>query len=850
MMSLLWLPLIHIDSKLAYADSTTLYQMKTDAATLPMARELGTKSPSSSASSATTVGRAKGWVEVLSQGGVGTMNDVPPEPSGHGFLYDVTTLEAQKFVAGSWTGYQEIKTNSGSMTADIYIRVFKYSADGTFTPIVETAMLNSYFTSTNTRFISAPTLASEAAFDTGDKLYFDVVLNILENNAGNAGSIRINENSIHSKLVTPPYEALGEPILKRVEIEGLWPMILNTMAGEPLQSRATAIYSNGISRNVTSSTKFASSNPAIATISNAGLVTALSGGETVINATYGGVTGSFQLKVSPPPVKTPRSPATDTELDAIVKSTLDGMNSYGWDPVNKGIFINWRRDNPDMVQCNSTVCDDRSHPTRHDSQNDIRTLQHLYWYKWRHPGDTSMDAAIARILPTVKSKFGTTSSPKGWMYYVLLRIYEYVDNPNDKAYWQNVIVNWADKQYADIDPAAGVQHGRVANCDCGTNTIYLDDAYRVDHQVEMGAALVDAGTRFQRPEWIAAGYKQTMTAYEQAFSNEYNLFTRIYVLRDSVYGSNIKWDTQAKLGEQSEEVDALLRAGAVTTDPKIRSDFFNIAAKMLNGLRDQPIHDKQNGGYYFKMYAGRNFDGKPAGSVETQTKEMRQGSLLGTFHLANMLISPANQWAEQETEMRAMLANTLTDSPSGMFLPDTGEFTGTLNGYSVSNAGYTYNLNADWTVYHMENWVSNESNSLALLGIQQVLTSGLGDGSSDPVLSVTGLSTIVAGAKSQVGVSAEYSSGLSVDVTGAVQYSSSSPAVASVSSSGLITALQAGTTTITARYAGKEAVFILTVNSNNPGHNKDVNPGHNKDANPGHNKDVNPGQNKESEESA
>lgn len=811
MLLLLFMPLLSVNPTRAYADSLTLYQMKTDATTLSTARELGTKSPSSSASSATVVGNRTGWVEVLGQGGTGTVSDEPPVPSGHGFLYDTSLLEDQKFAAGSWTGYEEIKTNSGTMTGDIYIRVFKYSADGTFTPIVEERMPNSTFGSTNTRFSSAPAFADEVIFDTNDKLYLDVIVNIISNNAGSSGSIRINENSLYSKLVTPPYEALGEPVLKSVVLEGLWPMTLNTMAGEPLQTKVTAKYSNGISRNVTGASQFTTSNSSIATVSNAGLVTAITSGDTVISATYGGVTGTYQLKIAPAPVKTPRGPATDVELDAIVKDTLDGMNSYGWDPVNKGIFINWRRDTPDRVQCSSSNCDDRNHPTRHDSQNDIRALQHLYWYKWRHPGDTYMDAAIERILPTVKSKFGTTSSPKGWMYYVLLRIYEFVDNPTDKAYWENVIINWADKQYADIDPAIGVQHGRTANCDCGATTIYLDDAYRVDHQVEMGAALVDAGTRFNRPEWVAAGYKQTMTAYGQAFSHEYNLFTRIYVLNDAVYGSNKKWDTQAKLGEQSEEVDALLRAGAITTDPKIRSDFFDIAANMLNGLRDQPIHDKISGGYFFKMFVGTNFDGKPSGFVDTSTKEMRQGSLLGTFHLGNMLISPANQWAEQEAEMRAMLANTLTDSPSGMYLPNTGEFTGSLNGYPVSNAGYTYNLNSDWSIYHMENWVSNESNSLALLGIQQVLSPGLGDGVTEASLSIEALSPLLAGQTAKVKVSAVYHKDLLVDVTEAVRYTSSNPSVAIVSAKGLITAKQAGTTTITASYDGKEISVIRTI---------------------------------------
>lgn len=75
--------------------------------------------------------------------------------------------------------------------------------------------------------------------------------------------------------------------------------------------------------------------------------------------------------------------------------------------------------------------------------------------------------------------------------------------------------------------------------------------------------------------------------------------------------------------------------------------------------------------------------------------------------------------------MRAMVANTINDAPSGMLLPNTRPAGEMLNGYPTSNAGYAYELNTDWTIYDIENWISNESNSLALLGIQQVLTSGL-----------------------------------------------------------------------------------------------------------------------------
>ncbi|NOU94127.1 hypothetical protein GC093_13010 [Paenibacillus sp. LMG 31456] len=64
---------------------------------------------------------------------------------------------------------------------------------------------------------------------------------------------------------------------------------------------------------------------------------------------------------------------------------------------------------------------------------------------------------------------------------------------------------------------------------------------------------------------------------------------------------------------------------------RLRGRLFSISTYLA--LRTQPIHDTTNGGYFGKMYVGTNNDGKLAGDVSND-KEMRQGSLLGTLHIA------------------------------------------------------------------------------------------------------------------------------------------------------------------------------------------------------------------------
>ncbi|WP_455498702.1 hypothetical protein [Coprobacter sp.] len=436
--------------------------------------------------------------------------------------------------------------------------------------------------------------------------------------------------------------------------------------------------------------------------------------------------------------------------DTVAFETLVGISGYGWDPINKGIYINWHRDFPNQINNTSGGdFEERNTDTRHDAQNDIRALQHYYWFKALHNNTDFFDRAIKRLLPTVKSKYAKPSIAKGWLYYVLLRLMEYTDNPDDKEFWENAIMYWGQNVYNMIDHDLGVYYQtNMGNCDCGSSTIYLDKAYRVDHQVEAGAAMVHAGTRFNKPEWVDAGFRQVLTTYEHAFSEKYGMFGRIYLLGNSGYKKNSDgtktiydysafqnklWDGQAKLGEVSEEADALLKAAAITTNPEIRDKFVEIATKMLDALRIQPVHDRNYGGFYQMMYVADSGDGKKAGKVMDTKKEMRQASLLGTYNFANRFLE--NQWQDMEREMYYVLVNTQTDTPKGMFLPDVEVSEGeTINGYRKTLAGYSFQLSSDWSVYGKsvaENWVSNESNSLILLGLFEYLTAKYVDGYDD-----------------------------------------------------------------------------------------------------------------------
>lgn len=427
------------------------------------------------------------------------------------------------------------------------------------------------------------------------------------------------------------------------------------------------------------------------------------------------------------PGKKVPAPPSRQAAEQIVRNTLNGMNSFGWDDKNHGIFINWRRPDPSQVQCRPGKCDAADNPTRHDPLNDVRTLQSLYWYKSRHPEDTTYDAAIDRLIPGTRARYANTTLNKGYLYPVFLRLAQYATTPEDRKLWQQTLVHWAEGQYQRIDPALGVQHNRQGNCDCGANTIYLDDAYRVGFEVENGAALIHAGTVAHHPEWVKAGYRELRTAYDQAYSQEYHLFGRIYVIADHKYGKGLLWDTQATPNDASEEADLILRAALVATDPVMREFLLTLVKQMLDALRSLPLHDRVHGGFTSAFYIADHFDGHKKGTVRASGREARQLSLLGTLDLANKTMSPHNQWADIEDEELVMALHTVDDPVPGMRLPDTipapAPF---LHGYPESTGGYMYSLTLNFQLIQHEqgpeNWISAEACNLALIGLQQWLT--------------------------------------------------------------------------------------------------------------------------------
>jgi hypothetical protein len=95
------------------------------------------------------------------------------------------------------------------------------------------------------------------------------------------------------------------PTVSGLTIQGA--NVVFSAAGQTLQLTALVLMSNGTTQNQTSAATWSSDNPAVATVSNAGLVTAVGEGAATISATYSGqrstfgVSATFAFRTPDPP---------------------------------------------------------------------------------------------------------------------------------------------------------------------------------------------------------------------------------------------------------------------------------------------------------------------------------------------------------------------------------------------------------------------------------------------------------------------------------------------------------------------------------------------------------------------
>ncbi len=374
-------------------------------------------------------------------------------------------------------------------------------------------------------------------------------------------------------------------------------------------------------------------------------------------------------------------------IDTIVRQVLTNMHLHAWNPsamthgvVTGGLFINWRMDDPALTNATRPGPDGNAQHD-HDPQVDLLYLTSLAEYQQLHPLDHTYDADLRRALTLVLADFQKYSLPKGWIYFYLLKDATMMHSNALLQEAHTVASNFYTVWY---DPRLMFVYDRT----------HSPGAYNADHTLTCGAALIDAGLRWQQPQWVQAGENTIAHTITVALDPHYHLF--YYGMTVTSDGRDRVANYKAKPDVQGQAVDALLTAYSLTH----RRQYLDVASQVLHGLFvSSGLWDEQHSGFFFALDMRK-------GVVIPAYKETRGQSLvLLAVHHYNQLAQ--GQFAQQEEQ----LVNVLT-----------GHF------YQRTYHGFFYRLTPDFRIYvtrpgqgvGMEDYFTTEAMGGALDALQEV----------------------------------------------------------------------------------------------------------------------------------
>lgn len=342
-----------------------------------------------------------------------------------------------------------------------------------------------------------------------------------------------------------------------------------------------------------------------------------------------------------------RSPA----IDQVIQQVLLNIRTNGWNPLAQshgqtvgGLYINWQMDNPSNRNAGAT-------PVSNDPQVVLYYLNALAEYHTLHPEDHSFDTELQRALQQVLVDFAHYNVPKGWLYFYLLRDAILLQNNNLFADAYAIAANYYNNWY---NPQFGLVYNRNAN------------DYTVEHTLACGTALIDAGQRWGKPAWIAAGQSTLNNALVHAFNQRYHLF--YHSMAVAADGTQTVEDDLAKATSQGMDAETLMNAYVLT-----HNQFYLVMAGIvLQTLLNGPLWDRTYGGLFFAFHL-------TTGKLEQAYKETRgQSATLIALDRYNKLFSqmgrPAPFVWQQQQLTNLLSANFYQSAYHGFFYRVTPTF--------------------------------------------------------------------------------------------------------------------------------------------------------------------------------
>ncbi len=322
---------------------------------------------------------------------------------------------------------------------------------------------------------------------------------------------------------------------------------------------------------------------------------------------------------TPPPFPSPSATwqATPGQLsptiDGITQQVIQNISAHGWNPsaqihgkVSGGLYINWQMNNPSHTNALKQGSDDVTSGS-HDPQVDLFYLNALAEYHALHPQDHTYDGELQKALNQVLPEFARYNLPKGWIYFYLLRDGLLLQNAALVQAAHTASQNYYTRWY---DPSVGMVYNRA----------HSPGVYDPEQSITCGAALIDAGIRWQQPAWVSAGESTIDKAIAAAWNAQYHMFyTTMTILPNNTQQIT---DPHTKPAAQGSIVEALVKAFNLTHNQR----YLSVATQTLQGLFSSSLWDQQNGGFFFELNL-------QTGQLQNTYKETRsqEHALIGLY---------------------------------------------------------------------------------------------------------------------------------------------------------------------------------------------------------------------------
>jgi hypothetical protein len=393
-----------------------------------------------------------------------------------------------------------------------------------------------------------------------------------------------------------------------------------------------------------------------------------------------------------------KSQAIDPVIDQITRQVLLNMRVNGFNPnaktkglVTGGLYVNWMMNDPQQTN-NLNVSNDDDPTSSHDIQTDLYYLNALAEYSHLHPYDPSFNQDILKISPIVHDEFFNYNIPKGWVYFYLQRDGAFLHDPilTDEAFQaaSNYYNNWYNRRLGLV-----------------YNKSHTPGVYSTEHSLTVGAALIDAGVRWNRADWIQAGKSTLNTVMAASYQMQAQLFFNNMSVNTD--GSEVVSNDQAKPSTQGSAVEALMDAYALTHQQL----YLSIASQVLQGLFiNNGLWDQSYGGLFFALDLDTH-------TLRNKYKETRAQThaLVGLYRYNQIMkvLGRPQLYLDKQQQLIALLKT---------------------NFYQSTYHGYFYRLTPTFQNYvsktssgapQLEDYFTTEAMGLALDALQQTELSGL-----------------------------------------------------------------------------------------------------------------------------